>query len=207
MERRFLRFVLLLVAGVVIGAVAGLALRLVVLEGGPPSQLAGTSKISIGGSFTLLDHRGNEVTDSDFRGSYLLVYFGYTFCPDVCPTTLQDMSLALEALGPAGDKVQPLLITVDPERDTVEVLADYVSLFHPRLVALTGSLEQVASAARAYGVYYAKTIEDGEDADAYLIDHSTFVYLLGPDGDYLTHFSHGVSPEALAEGIGKFLEG
>ncbi|MEE8545157.1 MAG: SCO family protein [Alphaproteobacteria bacterium] len=207
MERRFLRFVLLLVAGVVIGAVAGLALRLVVLEGGPPSQFARTSKISIGGSFTLLDHRGNEVSDSDFRGSYLLVYFGYTFCPDLCPTTLQDMSLALEALGPAGDKVQPLLITVDPERDTVEVLADYVSLFHPRLVALTGSLEQVAIAARAYGVYYAKVIEEGEDADAYLMDHSTFVYLLGPDGDYLTHFSHGASPEALAEGIGKFFEG
>jgi len=198
----------LLVAGVAVGAAAGFVLRLVVLDFVAPQQLARTSPISIGGPFSLLDDQGKGVTDRDFRGRYLLVYFGYTFCPDVCPTTLQDMSLALESLGAAGDRVQPLLITVDPERDTVEVLADYVPLFHARLRGLTGSAEQVAGAAKAYGVYYAKAAQTGEDDedDDYLMDHSTFVYLLGPDGGYLTHFSHGTSPEAMAEGIRKFLD-
>jgi cytochrome oxidase Cu insertion factor (SCO1/SenC/PrrC family) len=155
----------------------------------------------IGGPFTLTDQHGARVTEQDFAGRFMLVYFGYTFCPDVCPTSLTVMAAALDELPQAqAEQVVPILITVDPARDTVEQLAAYAPLFHPRLVALTGSEEEVREAARAYRVYYHVPDEDG---DAYLVDHSTFVYLMGPDGSYRTHFGIDASPEAMAEAIGK----
>jgi cytochrome oxidase Cu insertion factor (SCO1/SenC/PrrC family) len=155
----------------------------------------------IGGPFTLTDQHGARVTEQDFAGRFMLVYFGYTFCPDVCPTSLTVMAAALDELPDAqADQVVPILITVDPARDTVEQLAAYAPLFHPRLVALTGSEEEVREAARAYRVYYHVPEEDG---DAYLVDHSTFVYLMGPDGSYRTHFGIDAAPEAMAEAIGK----
>ena len=155
----------------------------------------------IGGPFTLIDQHGARVTEQDFAGRFMLVYFGYTFCPDICPTSLTVMAAALDQLPEAqAEQVVPILITVDPARDTVEQLADYAPLFHPRLVALTGSEEEVREAARAYRVYYHVPEEDG---DAYLVDHSTFVYLMGPDGSYRTHFGIDASPEAMAEAIGE----
>ena len=155
----------------------------------------------IGGPFTLIDQHGARVTEQDFAGRFMLVYFGYTFCPDICPTSLTVMAAALDQLPEAqAEQVVPILITVDPARDTVEQLADYAPLFHPRLVALTGSEEEVREAARAYRVYYHVPEEEG---DAYLVDHSTFVYLMGPDGSYRTHFGIDASPEAMAEAIGK----
>ena len=155
----------------------------------------------IGGPFTLTDQHGARVTEQDFAGRFMLVYFGYTFCPDICPTSLTVMAAALDQLPEAqAEQVVPILITVDPARDTVEQLADYAPLFHPRLVALTGSEEEVREAARAYRVYYHVPEEDG---DAYLVDHSTFVYLMGPDGSYRTHFGIDASPEAMAEAIGE----
>lgn len=165
-------------------------------EGGRSSGLV-KSALKVGGPFTLVDHTGKTVTDADFRGRYLLIYFGYTYCPDVCPTTLQTMTEALDLLGEKAEKVQPLFITVDPERDTVKVLADYVKAFHPRLVGLTGTADQIARAAKAYGVYYAKAEPSDPDAP-YLMDHSSFVYLMGPDGRYLTVFPHGTTPEDMA---------
>jgi cytochrome oxidase Cu insertion factor (SCO1/SenC/PrrC family) len=155
----------------------------------------------IGGPFTLTDQHGERVTEQDFAGRFMLVYFGYTFCPDICPTSLTVMTAALDQLPEEqAAQVVPILITVDPARDTVEQLASYAPLFHPRLVALTGSEDEVREAARAYRVYYHVPDAEGDD---YTVDHSTFVYLMGPDGSYRTHFGIDASPDAVAEAIGK----
>ena len=135
----------------------------------------------------------------------MLVYFGYTFCPDICPTALTDMGDALGILGEAADKVTPVFITVDPDRDTPEHLKEYLKFFHPRMVGLTGTPEQTAAALKAYKVYAAKAPVEGGDADDYLMDHTSIIYLMGPDGAYKAHFSHGVGTEDMAKGIRKFL--
>ena len=114
----------------------------------------------VGGPFALTDQAGHARTDRDFRGRLMLVYFGFTFCPDVCPTDLQAIGLALDRLGPDGDQVQPIFITVDPERDTASHLADYVPMFHPRLIGLTGSADAIRKVADAYKVYYARVPQD-----------------------------------------------
>src|SRR3546814_481801 len=168
-----------------------------------PSSGAGFGEPLIGGSFSLVDGEGRARTDEDFRGELMFVYFGFTFCPDVCPTELQAMGQALDRLGSDAEQVQPIFITIDPERDTPEIVGQYVKSFHPRMVGLTGSPEQVAAAAKAYRVYYRKaTVEGSSD---YLMDHSSIVYLMDRQGKFLTHFSHGTSPEDMAEGIEKFL--
>ena len=153
----------------------------------------------IGGPFALVDQNGRRRTEADFRGKLMLVYFGFTYCPDVCPTELGTMAAALDAMGPAGEAVVPVLITVDPERDGPAQLADYVSRFHPRLVGLTGTPEQVAEAARRYRVYYAKARRP--EMTEYLVDHSGFTYLVGPDGRVRTLFRPGTSPEAMAAAL------
>jgi protein SCO1/2 len=155
--------------------------------------------VSLGGPFNLVDQTGRAVTDRDFAGRWMLVYFGYTFCPDVCPTELGAMAAALDAMGPAGDAVVPVFITVDPERDTPAQLADYVGRFHPRMVGLSGTPEQVADAARRYRVYYAKARRP--DATEYLMDHSGFVYLVGPDSRVRTLFRPDTAPEAMAAAV------
>lgn len=158
-------------------------------------------KTPIGGDFTLVDQEGNTVTNMDFRGQYLLIYFGYTYCPDVCPTSLTDMSDALEKLDSYAAKVTPILITIDPARDTPEHLKEYASFFHPQLRALTGSLEQIAAVAKAYRVYFSKTNQSKSADDDYLMDHSSVIYLMGPDGTFLSHFSHGTDAETMARRI------
>ena len=158
----------------------------------------------VGGPFTLIDQHGKKRTDREFRGTYLLVFFGYTNCPDVCPTGLQDMSEVLDALGPDARKVQPIFITIDPGRDRPALLKNYAANFHPRLVALTGSASAIATTAKAYRVYYAKSGE--KSGDNYLMSHSTFIYLMGPDGKYLTTFSYNTSPKSMAMGIRKLFK-
>jgi cytochrome oxidase Cu insertion factor (SCO1/SenC/PrrC family) len=154
----------------------------------------------IGGPFTLVDQHGQTVTDQDFAGRFMLVYFGYTFCPDVCPLSLSNMVQAIALLEPEQAKrVVPVFITVDPERDTVQQMAEYAPLFDPRLVALTGSADQIKQAAKAYRVYYSK-VESG-DQDNYLMDHSAFIYLMGPDGRYRRHFGHDAAPDKIAEAL------
>jgi cytochrome oxidase Cu insertion factor (SCO1/SenC/PrrC family) len=154
----------------------------------------------VGGPFTLTDQHGAEVTDQDFAGRHMLIYFGYTYCPDFCPMSLSNMSQALDLLPPKqAEQVVPIFITVDPERDTVAQLAEYAPLFHPRLVALTGSPEATKAAAQAYRVYFAKAGD--QDSDAYLMDHSTFIYLMGPDGRYVRHFAHNAAAEEIAAAI------
>src|SRR4051812_26037071 len=159
----------------------------------------------VGGSFTLTDQDGRRVTDKTYAGKYLLVFFGYTYCPDVCPSELQVMSAALDQLGPEADKIQPLFITIGPARDTPQVMKAYVSNFHPRLIGLTGSEQDVADVAAKYRVYYAKAPGAKSGAD-YLMDHSAIVYLMRPDGTFLKHFTYGTDPKALAEAIRKALE-
>ncbi len=160
------------------------------------------------GTFSLVDHTARTVTDKDFQGRFMLVYFGYTYCPDVCPTGLQAMSDAIDMLGAAGRHVQPVFITVDPERDTVTALADYVEAFHPRLLGLTGTAARIKAAAKAYGVRYFKLYypDSDEDNADYAVHHTAFTYLIGPDGRGLKVFPHGVWPEDMARDIRHFIE-
>ena len=150
----------------------------------------------IGGPFALIDHTGKPRTDKDFRGKLLLIYFGYSYCPDVCPTDLQQIGLAVDRLGPDGEAVQPLFITLDPERDTAAHLADYVPLFHPRLIGLTGGAEEIRRAALAYKVYYARYPPGSPD---YVIDHSSFIYLVDESGTYIGFLPTGTTADRMIE--------
>lgn len=164
-----------------------------------PPQATVTGKALVGGPFSLSSHTGERVSDKDFRGRYMLVTFGYTYCPDVCPALLQVMSAALDELGEEATRIQPIFITVDPERDTVAHLKDYMAHFHPRFLGLTGTTEEIAAVAKAYRVYYARA-GDKDGAD-YLMDHTSIVYLMGPDGEFVKHFTYGTDAEALAAGL------
>ena len=159
----------------------------------------GSGSVTVGGPFALTDQSGHPVTDQTFRGKWMLVYFGYTFCPDVCPTELQAVANALDALGPEATKIAPLFITSDPARDTVQAMAGYVKLFDPRLIGLTGTEAEIARVAREYRVYYAK-VQPKDRAD-YLMDHSSFLYLMGPDGSFRAIFHPGISPQDLANSL------
>jgi protein SCO1/2 len=162
---------------------------------------------TIGGPFTLVNGEGETVTEQQFRGKYMLVYFGYTFCPDVCPTALQVMAQALDQLPPETTaKITPVFISIDPERDTPEHMALYVKNFYPTLVGLTGSPEQVKAAAAAFRVYYAKVEEDGASPDTYLMDHSAIMYLMGPDGGFLSHFTHETTADDMALRLKKLVQ-
>ncbi len=158
---------------------------------------------TVGGSFTLVNHDGKAVTEKDFAGKYLLVTFGFTYCPDVCPTKLQDMSLTLDELGTDAQWVQPVFISIDPQRDTPEQMKGYVSLYHNAIIGLTGTPEQIASTAKTFKVYY-KRGEDVGDGN-YMMDHSTAIYLLGQDSKVLDVFAEGTTPEAMAAAIKTYL--
>jgi len=159
---------------------------------------------TVGGPFALMDHTGAVRTDVDFRGKLLLLYFGFTYCPDLCPTDLQSIGLAIDHLGKAGEAVQPVFITLDPERDTPRHLADYVALFHPRLIGLTGEAKSIRQAARAYKVYYAKVPMAGID---YTVDHSGYIYLMDRAGQYLGFFPPGTPPDRMVDVIRPLVEG
>ena len=168
-----------------------------------PASGGGDAWGSIGGPFTLVDEDGKAVTDQDFRDKWLLVYFGYTYCPDVCPTSLARNAGAIDLLNDKGKQVVPVLITVDPQRDTPEKLKDYVRSFHPRMLGLTGTPEQIAQVAREYRVFYMKPPQT--DDNTYLVDHSSLSYLIGPDGRFVRHFSHQASPQQVADQLNKLL--
>ena len=153
--------------------------------------------VSIGGPFRLVDHTGAQVTDATYRGRIMLVFFGFTHCPDICPTELQVMAEVLDRLGEDAARVAPIFITVDPERDTPDALARYLDLFDPRIIGLTGSPEQIGAVARAYRVYYAKVHPPG--STTYTMDHSSFIYLMDGQGRFAALFRHG-SPAAEIAG-------
>ena len=167
--------------------------------------LAPTSSgaVSIGGPFELVDQHGVTRTDEDFRGSYMLLYFGFTYCPDTCPTALLKIINALEELVgldvAKAERIVPVFISIDPERDTPEVLGSYAEHFHPRLVALTGTQQELERLGRAYGVFFAK-VPTGEPGE-YLMDHTGFVYLIGPDGKYIEHFESDASVADLVDAL------
>lgn len=196
------RFLLIaaILAGLVIvgtGAFVTVALR------ETPRGAAGTALASaIGGPFQLVDQNGKTVTDADLKGKWSLIYFGYTHCPDACPTALNDISIALSELGARRDAVRPVFITVDPERDTPETLKAYMTSFDAPILALTGSAEQVAKAAKAYRVYYAKHPEAGGD---YSMDHSSVIYVMDPQGRFTASFTHESAPEQIAERLKKLI--
>ncbi|MCW8970582.1 MAG: SCO family protein, partial [Rhodospirillales bacterium] len=160
----------------------------------------------IGGPFTLTDHNGNRVSDTDFRGKFMLIFFGYTYCPDVCPTSLSTISDALESLGERANNIQPIFISVDPLRDTPAHLKEYVGYFDPRIIGLTGTEDEVAAVAKAYRAYYAKVREEGADPNDYLIDHTAIVYLVDPKGRFTQHFPHGYAVDKMAARLAKHLE-
>jgi cytochrome oxidase Cu insertion factor (SCO1/SenC/PrrC family) len=158
---------------------------------------------AVGGPFTLTDQSGRRRSDTEFRGKLLIVYFGYTYCPDICPADLQQIGLAVDRLGEAGAALQPLFITIDPERDTPEVLAQYVPSFHPKLLGLTGSPEEIARVAREYKVVYTKYQPPA--GGPYLIDHTGFTYLVDATGKYRGFFPPGTSEDRMREIIAKIL--
>ncbi len=196
---RFLLAAALLAGFVILGAGAFLGLALQDSPRGVAGSVLGSA---IGGPFDLVDQNGKPVASADLKGKWLLVYFGYTHCPDACPTALNDMALALDALGPKRGEVRPVFITVDPERDTPAVLKDYVAAFDAPILALTGTPEQVARAAKGYRVYYAKHPEpDG----GYSMDHSSVIYVMDPKGRFTASFTHQSTPEDIAERLKKLL--
>ncbi|MDA0653772.1 MAG: SCO family protein [Proteobacteria bacterium] len=166
-------------------------------------ETAGVGEALIGGPFTLISQHGATVTEADLLGHWSIVYFGYTFCPDVCPVTLQNVTLALEMLGGRASRVVPYFITVDPWRDTPEVMAEYATYFHAGLKALSGTPEQIAAAAAAFRVYYSPT--ERPETEDYFVDHTSILYLLGPDGRYVSHFSHTTAVDEIADRLARAL--
>lgn len=152
--------------------------------------------IAIGGPFELLNGAGELVTDADVIDGPTLVYFGYTFCPDVCPFDVARNAIAVDILEEQGLDVTPVFISIDPERDTPDIVAQYSEDMHPKMIALTGSPEQVKAASQAYKTYYARGTGEGE---FYLMDHSTFTYLMFPETGLASYFGRDVSPEEMAE--------
>lgn len=172
-----------------------------------PSPVADEQpEIGIVSRYLLMNSKGRAISDQDFRGSFQLIAFGYTFCPDICPTTLAEMSLIMEKLGSRAEQLQPLFVTVDPERDTPEVLSRYTAYFHPRIIGLTGSPELVRRVADHFKVRYEKHWEPGAGKNQYTVDHSAGMYLLGPDGSFLGKFAYATPPQEVADRIRALME-
>jgi protein SCO1/2 len=186
-------------------AIIGLMVALLLLGTGAFLWLSGEAGgPTVGGPFTLVDGDGRVVTDRDFRGKYLLVYFGYTYCPDVCPTTMNAVADALDRLGKQADRLQPVFITIDPRRDTASVIKQYTGAFTPRLLGLTGSAAQIAAVAKAYHVYYAEH-RTGPGPGDYSMDHSSILYLMGPDGRFIAPIRADETGAEIAGDLGKLM--
>ena len=198
---------------VLLAAAGGLAIAAFVLMSVPQPIATGpaavgktitTGEAKIGGPFTLVSTRGGTVTEQSFRGKYLLIFFGFTFCPDVCPTALNNVSVALEKIGGTANAVQPLFITVDPQRDTQPVMAEYLKSFDPRFVGLTGSQEQIDQVVKAYRVHAERQKPEGP-AHHYLMSHSGYVYLMGPRGKFVDVVIGSASGGEIAEWLRKHI--
>jgi protein SCO1 len=196
---RLLLVAALLAAFIILGSAAFLAMELHNNGKGEAGTVLGSA---IGGSFTLIDQNGKTVTNTALEGKWLLVYFGYTHCPDACPTTLNNIALALRDLGKKSDEVRPVFITIDPERDTPRVMKDYVTAFDAPILALTGTAAEIAQAAKNYRVYYAKHPEAGGD---YSMDHTSVVYVMDPKGRFTASFTGEDPPAQIAERLKKLL--
>jgi protein SCO1 len=199
------RLLIVILAGFLIGALGG-ASALILTSGAQTPKVETTGTALIGGPFTLVDQNGKTVTDRDFRGKYMLIFFGFTHCPDICPAELHVMSAALDALGPKADDVVPIFVTLDPGRDTPEAVGAYVKNFGKTFVGLTGSPTAIANAANAYRVAYQKFEYKDKDGNyGYSIDHSALVYLMDKDGKYLVHFAYGTPATKMTETMRRYL--
>jgi protein SCO1/2 len=204
-SRAGLSIAILIAAGIGVGALTAIAIVPGVAErifsaGRAPGQAL------VGGPFSLIDQTGQRVTDQTYRGRLMLMFFGFTHCPDVCPTSLQLIAGALDKLGTQkAQRVVPIFVTVDPERDTPDVIKDYVGTFDPRIVGLTGTPDEVQTAVRAYRVY-ARKVPDEAAPGQYTMDHTAILYLMGPDGRFITHFTHGTPVDTMAAAIDKALK-
>ena len=167
-----------------------------------PEASQGSSLIN--GAFTLENASGKTVTEKDFKGQYMLVYFGYTHCPDMCPASLLLMENALHHADRLPRKVQPIFISIDPERDTPKVAGDYAAHFGDDMLGLSGTPDQIAAAADNYKVYYHK-VDDKSSALGYMMDHSGFIYLIGPDASYITHFPYNASEREIEDALQKYV--
>lgn len=168
----------------------------------PHESQAINGRPGITGAFSLVDQGGRAVTEKTYRGKWLLIYFGYTNCPDICPTTMNEIAEVMDGLGVAATKVQPLMISIDPARDTPKALAKFTAAFDSRIVGLTGTLAQVKAAATAYRVFYAKE-PNKSDPKQYTMTHSAYLYLMRPDGRFARVFAYGDDTDAVVAGIRK----
>jgi protein SCO1/2 len=184
----------IIIVAAILAVIVGLGLGFLIPVGQPSLEV---SQSFIGGEFEMVNHLGETVTQETFKGRHMLVYFGYTFCPDVCPTELQSVTVALNDMGKTADEITPVFVTIDPERDDVAAVRQYIGFFHPRLVGLTGTAAQVQTITAAFGVFYARARDTGETSD-YLMDHSSLIFLMDEDGQYITHIRTGTSPEVMA---------
>lgn len=185
-------------------ALVGVLLALLLFAAGGFLWFSGHQAAAVGGPFTLVNGQGQTVTNRTFRGKYMLVYFGYTHCPDVCPTTLSDIAGALQKLGPKAARVVPVFITVDPARDTPAVVGHYAALFSPRIIGLSGSAAQVARVADEYHVYYAKHVT-GPGPDDYSMDHSSVLYLMDPNGRFVAPIAAEGSVHSLTDSLARLV--
>jgi protein SCO1 len=194
---------------IVAGLAGGVGLGLVALGVFPGASLVPTAtetgKALIGGPFTLTDHTGKRVTEKDFLGRYMLIFFGFTNCPDICPSGLQVVTAAIDKLGKKGEDITPVFVTLDAARDTPEKLAQYIKSFHPRLIGLTGSEDEVAAAAKTYRVYYQK-IADEKNAASYTYDHAAIFYVMGKDGLFLAPIPHTTNVDDVVSALDKALQ-
>lgn len=195
MQRRYLIPVLIVL--IVLAAVWNLKRNIEQAEAPPMAD--------IGGAFSLVDHNAKPVTDKDYLGRHLLIFFGYTYCPDICPLALETVSAVQDILGKDSAKLHPLFISVDSERDTPDVLKDYLGNFHPSITGLTGSPDQVRNTAKVYRIFFAKVREEGDPEDEYLMNHSTALVLMNPKGKFLRVYNPNIEAEALAADIEKRL--
>jgi cytochrome oxidase Cu insertion factor (SCO1/SenC/PrrC family) len=169
-----------------------------------PSTIV-TGKALVGGPFTLIDDKGKTVTEKDYSGRYTLVFFGFTSCPDICPAGLQLISAALENLGPKADRITPIFVSIDPERDTPAKIGAYVKNFNSRIVGLTGTPPQVDAIAKAYKVYYKKVANEGGPPGDYTMDHTSIIYLMNPEGEFVTHFTPTTTVDEMTAKLDKVL--
>lgn len=194
------RVILITVIGLLAGAVVALSVLSRQANVNVPQQATSTGQALIGGPFSLTATSGVTVTEKSFPGKPMLVYFGFTNCPDICPSGLQIISAALDQLGPDAAKVAPLFITLDPERDTAPMLGAYLKSFHPQIIGLTGEPDAISGVAKIYRVY-TKKVPQGPSPGDYSIDHSGFMYLMGTNGQFVTHFPHNVSADKLTAAL------
>jgi protein SCO1/2 len=182
---------------------SSLVVAAALIVGGPLACAEG-ARVTVGGPFVLTAADGTRVTDQTYRGKWLLLFFGYTSCPDLCPTTLNEIAHALEVLGPGAARLQPIFITVDPARDTPEVMRKYTAAFDSRIVGLTGSPQQIAAVAKEYGAYSAQR-KIGGSVDDYVVDHSTYIYIMNPQGKFVRGLDFDTPGERIAETLRQFM--